>query len=192
MSGNTDVEKGNFAVKAGLAQVRDSHRKELARFSSARALFFFWIFSLPPSASSPLLCDVSFCVLSQDSILFIFGSKAKDVALKVKEKRMQSDSVFALCSPLFLLFLLDRSLLVFCLFTHRMKRKNKRERARRHVTLVQSVNFLSIEGKKRKTENTRTNNKTHRILTSSSSFILLTEKKQTDVERWRHHGRRQR
>jgi hypothetical protein len=40
MSGNTDVEKGNFAVKAGLAQVRDSHRKELARFSSARALFF--------------------------------------------------------------------------------------------------------------------------------------------------------
>jgi hypothetical protein len=136
MSGNTDVEKGNFAVKAGLAQVRDSHRKELARFSSARARFFFWIFSLPPSASSPLLCDVSFCVLSQDSILFIFGSKAKDVALKVKEKRMQSDSVFALCSPLFLLFLLDRSLLVFCLFTHRIKRTNRRERARRHVTLV--------------------------------------------------------
>lgn len=45
MSGNTDVEKGNFAVKAGLAQVRDSHRKELARFSSARARFFFFGFS---------------------------------------------------------------------------------------------------------------------------------------------------
>ena len=194
MSGNTDVEKGNFAVKAGLAQVRDSHRKELARFSSARARFFFWIFfSLPPSASSPLLCDVSFCVLSQASILFSFGSKAKDVALKVKEKRMQSECVFALCSPLSLLFLLDRSLLVFCLFMHRMKRKNKRERARRHVTLVQRVTISSrSREKKRKTENTRTNNKTHRILTSSSSFILLTEKKQTDVERWRHHGRRQR
>ena len=99
------------------------------------------------------------------------------MALKVKEKRMQSECVFALCSPLSLLFLLDRSLLVFCLFMHRMKRKNKRERARRHVTLVQRVTISSrSREKKRKTENTRTNNKTHRILTSSSSFILLTEK----------------
>jgi len=72
MSGNTDVEKGNFAVKAGLAQVRDSHRKELER---ARARFFFWIFfSLPPSASSPLWCDVSFL---RSLSRFLFGSKAK-------------------------------------------------------------------------------------------------------------------
>jgi hypothetical protein len=49
MSGNTDVEKGNFAVKAGLAQVRDSHRKELARFSSARARFFFLDFLFSPA-----------------------------------------------------------------------------------------------------------------------------------------------
>ena len=40
MSGNTDVEKGNFAVKAGLAQVRDSHPRELARFSSVDCLSF--------------------------------------------------------------------------------------------------------------------------------------------------------
>ena len=39
MSGNTDAEKGNFAVKAGLAQVRDSHSRELTRFST-RCLFF--------------------------------------------------------------------------------------------------------------------------------------------------------
>ena len=40
MSGNTDVEKGNFAVKAGLAQVRDSHPRELARFSSVDGFSF--------------------------------------------------------------------------------------------------------------------------------------------------------
>ena len=40
MSGNTDAEKGNFAVKAGLAQVRDSHSRELTRFST-RCVFFF-------------------------------------------------------------------------------------------------------------------------------------------------------
>ena len=40
MSGNADVEKGNFAVKAGLAQVRDSHPRELARFSSVDGFSF--------------------------------------------------------------------------------------------------------------------------------------------------------
>ena len=40
MSGNTDVEKGNFAVKAGLAQVRDSHPRQLARFSSVDGFSF--------------------------------------------------------------------------------------------------------------------------------------------------------
>ena len=42
MSGNTDVEKGNFAVKAGLAQVRDSHPRELARFSSVDGFSFLF------------------------------------------------------------------------------------------------------------------------------------------------------
>jgi hypothetical protein len=65
MSGNTDVEKGNFAVKAGLAQVRDSHRKELER---ARARFFFG-FSFLSRRRRHRLCGVTslFCVLSQDS-----------------------------------------------------------------------------------------------------------------------------
>ena len=71
MSGNTDVEKGNFAVKAGLAQVRDSHRKELER---GRALFF-WIFSLSRRRRHRL-CGVT-SLFAQDSILFLFGSKAK-------------------------------------------------------------------------------------------------------------------
>jgi len=71
MSGNTDVEKGNFAVKAGLAQVRDSHRKELER---GRALFFWIFFSLPPSASSPSVVYVSFL---RSLSRFLFGSKAK-------------------------------------------------------------------------------------------------------------------
>jgi len=56
------------------------------------------------------------------------------------------------------------------------EKNTERERARRHVTLFKE-RISSRE--KRKTENTNTNanNKTHRILTSSSSsFILLTEK----------------
>lgn len=68
MSGNTDVEKGNFAVKAGLAQVRDSHPRELARFSSVDG------FSFLLRRRRHRLSPFSWRLSSSSSVLHFFSS----------------------------------------------------------------------------------------------------------------------
>ena len=68
MSGNTDVEKGNFAVKAGLAQVRDSHPRELARFSSVDG------FSFLLRRRRHRLSPFSWRLSSSSSVLHFFAS----------------------------------------------------------------------------------------------------------------------
>ena len=148
MSGNTDVEKGNFAVKAGLAQVRDSHPRELARFSSVDG--FSFLLRRRRHRLSPFFCAWR---LSSSSVLHFFSLYDDSYVVVSKEslrERRASTRIFRGRGEACLFFLRRSFVLVYSSFRRKKDVNNKN--ARGHVTLFFILSFfvLSMMSEKKK------------------------------------------
>ena len=137
MSGNTDVEKGNFAVKAGLAQVRDSHPRELARFSSVDG--FSFLLRRRRHLRSSFLCawrlsssSVHFFSLYDDSYIVVSKESVRErraSTMIFTGRRVSSFSVVLFSSS-------------FTSSSLQKKRNVNNKNARGHVTLFFILSFF--------------------------------------------------
>ena len=148
MSGNTDVEKGNFAVKAGLAQVRDSHPRELARFSSVDGFSFLLrrrrhsFFLLVRVTSFFFFCSFIFFFVRR----LIHSSQQREC----KRKKSVNDDLYREAC----LFFLRRSVLVVVyVVVVTEEEENVNNKKMREGTSLFFLFFLSFMSEKKKLNN---------------------------------------